>query len=180
VCAERFASGRISDRKFAITPHQTGLPVRRRKPCGGHAGFCALRFLPVVDFRFANDAFIAADIRFLNSSCSEGAFVFAALIAAQRFLSSPFTYVSIFGYSAVPLSSKNSYNGFVCSATELTIPSAILSLIPTNGYGAVGVKGVSLQVAGVIENRLSVAGTPGLDVGVFTLFTSTSAIVTAQ
>jgi hypothetical protein len=32
----------------------------------------------------------------------------------------------------------------------------------------------------VIENRLSVAGTPGLDVGVFTLFTSTSAIVTAQ
>lgn len=99
--------------------------------------------------------------------------------------SAAFTLVSVFGYSAVVLSStQNSYIQFVCTAsatsTQFTIPAAILSLLPTNGYGAFAVPGVAFQVAGVIDNRFTVAGSPGLDVGQFSVFTSTGPVVKVQ
>jgi uncharacterized protein (TIGR03437 family) len=96
--------------------------------------------------------------------------------------SSPFTVVSIFGYSAVPLSStQNSYIEFVCTApaasTQFTIPSAIMSMLPVDGYGAQGVAGVGLQIAGVVDNRFTATG---LDAGQFTVFTSTGPVVKVQ
>jgi uncharacterized protein (TIGR03437 family) len=99
--------------------------------------------------------------------------------------SSLFDLVSIFGYAGVPLSTtQNSYVEFVCAAsstaTQFTIPPAILSLLPTNGYGSFGVPGVSIQIAGVVGNRFTVGGTPGIDAGVYTLFTSTGPIVKVQ
>jgi hypothetical protein len=72
----------------------------------------------------------------------------------------------------------------VCEApatsTSFTIPSAILSLLPTNGFGDVGVVGVGLQIAGVVDNRFTVAGNPGLDAGVFTVFTSNGVVAKVQ
>jgi len=99
--------------------------------------------------------------------------------------SAAFTLVTIFGYAGVPLSStENSYVEFVCassgSAAQFTIPSAILSLLPANGYGAPGVPGAGFEVAGIVNNRFTLTGTPGLDVGIFTMFTSTGAVVKVQ
>jgi len=96
--------------------------------------------------------------------------------------SSAFALVTIFGYAAVVLnSSQNSYYEFVCSAaassTQFTIPSAILTSIPANGYGAFAVPGVGIEVAGVIDNRFAVTG---IDVGLFSMFTSTGSVVKAQ
>jgi uncharacterized protein (TIGR03437 family) len=96
--------------------------------------------------------------------------------------SSAFTLVSVFGYSAVVLnSSQNSYAEFVCaapaSATQFTIPAAILSLLPTNGYGAFAVPGAGFQVAGIIDNLFSVTG---LDVGQFSVFTTSGPVVKVQ
>jgi uncharacterized protein (TIGR03437 family) len=96
--------------------------------------------------------------------------------------SSAFTLVSVFGYSAVVLnSSQNSYTEFVCaapsSATQFTIPAAILSLLPTNGYGAFAVPGAGFQVAGIIDNLFSVTG---LDVGQFSVFTTSGPVVKVQ
>jgi uncharacterized protein (TIGR03437 family) len=96
--------------------------------------------------------------------------------------SAPYSLVTIFGYAGVPLSStENAYIEFVCAApatsTQFKIPAAIVSLIPTNGYGAFGVPGVGMQIAGVVDNRFTVTG---LDAGVFTTFTSTGAVVKVQ
>jgi hypothetical protein len=96
-----------------------------------------------------------------------------------------FTVLSIFGYSAVPLNSTtNSWVQFVCttsaSAGSFTIPSAILSLLPTNGYGATGELGVDLQIAGIVDNRFTVTGTPGLDAGLFTIFSSYGVVAKVQ
>lgn len=95
--------------------------------------------------------------------------------------SSAFSVVTIFGYSAVPVTlSDFSWVEFICTAdasTEsFTIPSAILELLPTDGYGAVGVKGVSLQIAGVAENHFTVAGSPGLNEGFFSAFIANGAV----
>lgn len=99
--------------------------------------------------------------------------------------SAPFSLVTIFGYAGVPLSStENAYVEFVCAApatsTQFTIPAAILSLIPANGFGSFGVAGVAMQIAGIVDNRFTVTGSPGLDAGVFTTFTSTGAVVKVQ
>jgi uncharacterized protein (TIGR03437 family) len=99
--------------------------------------------------------------------------------------SSAFTLVSILGYSAVPLSTtENSFVEFVCTApataTQFTIPPSILSMLPTNGYGAVGVTGAGLQIAGVIDDQFTVSGSPGIDAGQLTLFTATGPIVKVQ
>jgi uncharacterized protein (TIGR03437 family) len=96
--------------------------------------------------------------------------------------SSPFTLVTIFGYSAVPLSTtENSYVEFVCTApassTQFTIPSSIMSLLPVDGYGALGVQGVGFQIAGVVDNRFTAAG---LDAGQFSVFTSAGPVVKVQ
>jgi uncharacterized protein (TIGR03437 family) len=99
--------------------------------------------------------------------------------------SAAFSFVTIFGYAGVVLNgTQNSYYEFVCSASasasQFTIPSAILKLLPTNGYGAFDVPGVGIQVAGVVENMFTVAGSPGIDAGVFAMFTSNGSVVKAQ
>ena len=76
------------------------------------------------------------------------------------------------------------YVEFVChadaSAGQFTIPSVILSLLPTNGYGAPGVPGVGLQIAGISTGSFTVAGSPGIDAGIFTVFTPSGGIAKAQ
>jgi hypothetical protein len=71
---------------------------------------------------------------------------------------------------------------FVCEAdastTSFTIPAAITSLLPTNGYGDVGVQGVGLQIAGVVDNLFT--GSAGLDAGVLTVFTSYGVVAKVQ
>lgn len=99
--------------------------------------------------------------------------------------SGSFSAVAIIGYSAVPVSaSLNSWVEFVCeapaSATQFTIPAAILSLLPTNGYGAVGLLGAGLQIAGVVDDLFTVAGSPGLDAGVLSVFTSNGVVAKVQ
>jgi uncharacterized protein (TIGR03437 family) len=98
---------------------------------------------------------------------------------------SAFPFVTIFGYSAVPSASTNfSWVEFICtadaSAGSFTIPSAILNLLPTNGYGAFGQPGVSLQIAGVAENHFTVSGSPGLNEGFFTAFIATGAVAKVE
>ncbi len=93
--------------------------------------------------------------------------------------------MSLFAISGVPQSSgKTAYVEFFCTANastgQFTIPSAILSLLPTNGYGGVGEPGVSMQIAGVALNNFSVAGTPGIDAGVFAAFTYSVGIAKVQ
>lgn len=63
------------------------------------------------------------------------------------------------------------------ASTQFPIPSAIMSMLPVNGYGAQGVAGVGFQIAGVADNRFSA---PGLDAGVFTVFTSTGPVLKVQ
>jgi uncharacterized protein (TIGR03437 family) len=99
--------------------------------------------------------------------------------------SGAFSAVAILGYSAVPLSAAlNSWVEFVCeapaTAKQFTIPAAIVSLLPTNGYGDVGVTGAGLQIAGVVDDRFTVTGTPGLDAGVLTVFTSSGVVAKVQ
>jgi hypothetical protein len=93
--------------------------------------------------------------------------------------------VTIFGYSAVPVTSTEfSWVEFVCTASAptgtFTVPSAILNLLPTNGYGAVGQPGVNIQVAGLAASHFTVAGSPGLDEGFFTAFIASGAVATVQ
>jgi uncharacterized protein (TIGR03437 family) len=99
--------------------------------------------------------------------------------------SAAFSLVSIFGFSGVPVTSTQiSYVEFICttsaSANQFTIPAAILSLLPTNGFGLPGVPGVGMEVAGIVVNRFTVAGNPGIDAGVFSMFTSTGSVVKVQ
>jgi uncharacterized protein (TIGR03437 family) len=98
---------------------------------------------------------------------------------------SAFSVVTIFGYSAVPVTSTEfSWVEFVCTASAptgtFTVPSAILNLLPTNGYGAVGQPGVNIQVAGLAASHFTVAGSPGLDEGFFTAFIASGAVATVQ
>ncbi len=93
--------------------------------------------------------------------------------------------VSIFGYSAVPVTSTLfSWVEFLCtadgSAGEFTVPSAILSLLPTNGYGSKGVLGVNIQIGGIAGNHFSGAAAPGLDEGFLTAFTSSGSVAKVQ
>jgi len=99
--------------------------------------------------------------------------------------SSAFQGVSIFGISGVPLASdKTVYVEFFCtalaSASQFTIPSVILRLIPTNGYGSVGQSGISMQIAGVTSNSFTVAGSPGIDAGFFSVANFTTTVVKIQ
>jgi uncharacterized protein (TIGR03437 family) len=99
--------------------------------------------------------------------------------------SAAFSTVSIRAVSGVPLASgQTAYVQFYCtaaaSAGQFTIPSVMLQLLPTNGYGAVGSKGAAIEIAGIAANTFTVAGSPGLDVGVFNAFTYTGGIATVQ
>jgi hypothetical protein len=90
--------------------------------------------------------------------------------------------VTIFGYSAVPVTETTfSWVEFICnadpSAQQFTIPSAILSLIPTNGFGGVGKPGVNIQMGGI---PLDPVTAPGIDVGVFSAFIANGSIAKVE
>ncbi len=93
-----------------------------------------------------------------------------------------FSVVTIFGYSAVPVTETTfSWVEFVCnadpSAQQFTIPSAILSLIPTNGYGTFGKPGVNIQMGGI---PLDAVTATGIDVGVFSAFIANGSIAKVE
>lgn len=99
--------------------------------------------------------------------------------------SSAFSVVTIFAISAVPIgSSQNSYAEILCtasaSATSFTIPAALLGLLPTNGLGLPDDPGVLFEIAGIISDRTTVASSPGLDAGIFSLYTSNGTVSKAQ
>jgi uncharacterized protein (TIGR03437 family) len=93
-----------------------------------------------------------------------------------------FSVATIFGYSAVPITTTLfSWVYFICdadpSAGKFTIPSAILNLLPANGYGAVGERGVSIQMAGIPLESVSA---PGIDVAVFSAFIASGGVAKVQ
>ncbi len=99
--------------------------------------------------------------------------------------SSGFSLVTILGISGVPVALPvSSYVEFICTADastgSFTVPSAILNLLPPNGFGTTTKAGVDIQIAGIPLERFSVAGSPGLDVGVFSAFVTNGAVATLQ
>jgi uncharacterized protein (TIGR03437 family) len=95
---------------------------------------------------------------------------------------SGFSVVTIFGYTGLAVTStNNSYVEFICnanaSAGQATIPSSILSLLPTNGFGSPGVPGVNIQIAGIPLVNVTA---PGLDAAVFSGFITSGGIATIQ
>lgn len=98
---------------------------------------------------------------------------------------SAYQLVSIFGISGVPVALPNtSFVDFICtadaSAGSFTVPSAILNLLPSNGYGTTTKKGVDLQVAGVNPQVYSAGGSPGIDAGVMAIYVSNGSVATIQ
>jgi hypothetical protein len=88
-------------------------------------------------------------------------------------------------YSGLPVtSSLNSYVQVLCSANAaagtFTVPSAFLSLFPTNGYGATAKPGINIQIAGIADNHFTVAGSPGLDEGFFEVYVYNGSVATIQ
>jgi uncharacterized protein (TIGR03437 family) len=99
--------------------------------------------------------------------------------------SSSFAGVSINGVSGVPLTSGNiAYVEFFCTADastgQFTIPSVILELLPPNGYAAVGVKGVTIQIAGAALKTYTVGGAPGVDAADLSVFTANGGTAAIQ
>ncbi len=99
--------------------------------------------------------------------------------------SAAFEVVSILGISGVPLSSgQTAYVQFYCTAEattgQFTIPSVILNLLPTNGFGATGEPGAAIEIAGVAANSFTAAGSPGIDVGIFNAFTFKGGVAKVQ
>jgi hypothetical protein len=66
------------------------------------------------------------------------------------------------------------------SSGSFTIPSAILNLLPANGYGTVTQVGVNLSIAGIAESRYTVAGLPGIDAGILTAYVANGSVATLQ
>jgi uncharacterized protein (TIGR03437 family) len=98
---------------------------------------------------------------------------------------SVFPVVTISLFAGVPISSTvNSYVEFVCTASgptgTFTIPSVMLQLLPTNGYGAEAVPGVGIQVGGVLSSSFTGSGAPGLDEGFLTAFTTSGGVAKIQ
>ncbi len=96
-----------------------------------------------------------------------------------------FPIVVIFGYAGVPLNASDSeisYAEFVCTASgsagQFTIPSAVLSLIPADGYGEFGVKGMNIQIAGVANSTFT--NLPGVDEAIFSAYETTGAVAKIQ
>jgi hypothetical protein len=80
-----------------------------------------------------------------------------------------FSLVGIPGISGVPVALPvSSYIEFICtadaSAGSFTIPSAILNLLPPNGFGTTTKAGVDIQISGIPLERFTVAGSRGLAV----------------
>jgi uncharacterized protein (TIGR03437 family) len=94
---------------------------------------------------------------------------------------------SIFLISGVPVALPvSSWVFIVCdadaSAGTFKVPSAILNLLPANGYGSSNPieRGVNVSIAGIPEATFTVAGSPGLDAGIFTVFVSNNTVATIQ
>jgi hypothetical protein len=99
---------------------------------------------------------------------------------------SAYQVASIFLISGLPVGSLNSWAFIVCDADAaagtFTVPSVILNLLPTNGYGSSNPikRGVNVSIAGIPETTFTVAGSPGLDAGIFTVFVSNNTVATIQ
>jgi uncharacterized protein (TIGR03437 family) len=98
---------------------------------------------------------------------------------------SGYSLVSVFGYSGVPVNlPTSSFVQFICtanaSAGSFTIPSEILNLLPTNGFGTTTEMGVQLQIAGVPLAGFTASGSPGLDSGVFSVWVSNGSVAKIQ
>jgi uncharacterized protein (TIGR03437 family) len=98
---------------------------------------------------------------------------------------SAFPVVSMIMFNGVPVtSSLNSYVYVLCTAAgssgSFTVPSTILGLFPSGGYGLPDKPGVSIQIAGVALNSFTVPGSPGLDSGLLDVFVSNGAVATIQ
>jgi hypothetical protein len=98
---------------------------------------------------------------------------------------SNYPLVSIFGISGVPVALPNSsFVDFICtadgSAGTFTIPSAILNLLPSNGYGSLTKKGVDLEIAGVTAEDFTAAGSPGIDAAVMSVYVSNGSVATLK
>jgi uncharacterized protein (TIGR03437 family) len=96
-----------------------------------------------------------------------------------------FQVVTLLVYAGVPVSLPQvSYAELICtadpSAGQFTIPSALLNLLPTNGYGSPDVPGVAIQIAGDTLNDFTVAGSPGIDEGIFSAFITTGVVTAIQ
>jgi uncharacterized protein (TIGR03437 family) len=99
---------------------------------------------------------------------------------------SAYSVALIYGFSAAVLTSFTNFSWveLICtadaSAGTFTIPSALLSAFPLDGYGSVGVKGVGFQIAGLAESHFTDPGSPGLDEGFFTAYKTNGAVATIQ
>jgi uncharacterized protein (TIGR03437 family) len=98
---------------------------------------------------------------------------------------SNYALVSIFGINRVPVAlPQRSWVDFICTADAaagtFTVPSAILNLLPRNGYGSSTVKGVDLQVAGVNPEVFTVGGSAGIDSAIFSVYVSQGSVVAIQ
>jgi uncharacterized protein (TIGR03437 family) len=97
---------------------------------------------------------------------------------------SAYSVATIYGFSALPVSSEFSWVELICtadaSAGAFTIPSAILKLFPPDGFGGVDEKGVEFEIAGVAEARFTPPGSPGLDEGFFDAFIMNGAVAKIQ
>ncbi len=97
------------------------------------------------------------------------------------------TLATIFLFNGIldnPSTLQSSYVYIVCdadaSAGTFTVPSAILNLLPTNGYGTFTKQGVSISIAGIPESGFTVSGSPGLDAAIFSVFVSTGSVASIQ
>ena len=79
---------------------------------------------------------------------------------------------------------QSSYVYILCdadaSAGTFTVPSVILNLLPTNGYGTFTQKGVNISIAGIPETSFTVTGSPGVDAAVFSVFVSNGSVAAIQ
>lgn len=98
---------------------------------------------------------------------------------------SNYPLVSIFGISGVPVDlPTSSFVDFICtadaSAGSFTIPSAILNLVPSNGYGSTTKKGVDIQITGITSQIATAGGSPGVDAGIMTVYVSNGSVATLE
>lgn len=100
---------------------------------------------------------------------------------------SAFSVVAIYAYNGVLVTSSplfSSYVNILCAADAasgtFTIPSAVLNLLPPAGYGTLTEHGVNLSIGGIAESHNSIAGSPGIDAALLTVFVSTGSVPAIQ
>jgi uncharacterized protein (TIGR03437 family) len=83
-----------------------------------------------------------------------------------------FSVVTILMYNGVAATSPNdSFVELICtanaSAGSFTIPSALLNLLPANGFGLPGIPGVNIQIGGDIIDHFTASGIDSANVSAF-------------